>query len=58
MVGETQQQQILSEGEQQQMQQEAAVQEAEAQTGTTAIPRTTATEDPINLDPRFDRVRG
>lgn len=48
--------QALSDAEQQQLNIEAEVQQAEAQTGTTAIPRTDATSDPVQLDPRFDRV--
>ena len=47
--------QALSDAEQQQLDAEMAVAQAEAQTGQVAA-RRTATEDPTSLDPRFDRV--
>ncbi|UZJ55472.1 hypothetical protein CBS101457_004792 [Exobasidium rhododendri] len=49
--------QPLTGAEQNHLKAEAAVSQAEAETGTTAIPRTYTTEepDPADLDPRFDR---
>lgn len=50
--------QALTESEQIQLNKEAAVEAAEAQTGTISVPRTMATSDPTEseLDPRWDRV--
>lgn len=39
------------------VEQQQAVERAEAQTGTEPVQRTMATEEPTTLDPRFDRVR-
>jgi hypothetical protein len=51
--------QPLTEQEQRQLNAQAAISQAEAETGTSAIPRTANTEDPDedDLDPRFDKVR-
>lgn len=51
--------QALNETEKTQMNKKAAIEAAEAQTGTVAMARTTATSDPTELDPRWmtDDVR-
>jgi hypothetical protein len=50
--------QPLTEAEQIELNKQTAVQQAEAQTGAIAVPRSMATTDPdpSQLDPRFDRV--
>lgn len=53
---QSKEQQPLSGAEAQVIQQQKAVEQAEAQTGTAPIPRTEATADTTATDPRFDKV--